>query len=792
MECVCCKLFFHNSSNYINHLESSNREQTSYEYICCGKIFHNKKRFVQHLKIHFSSDHNSSDNQSLSLRESNEIENNSFPDSQVLNDAPQNQLSNLNVYKSNFIKFLLRNLSKNSTTRQSCFEFGGEALSFFKDFLKTLFVKNEVNVYDLELNNFLLYLNNSQNVVSEHIFFKELDLLGSLITYKKVVIDKKLTSVYPVTKYDDRNVYLLNVKSLLEKLFMNLNFSDKFFDHYHNIVQNDDLNDISNILQTQHWKQKIEALNPDDSTIFVPLVLYNDDFESLNPIGVHSGAYSINGSYIKLGILPPEFTSKLDFIWPIQFSFANDKKDYGNNQIFYNLIEDLNFLFDTGIDVNYLNIKKIKFVVVKVIGDNKGVHELFEFVCNFSKAFYFCRFCRCHNEEIKVAVSDKPFRKRTLDNYKADLVRNNSKESGIKKDSIFNSLKQFHIIDDSCADVMHDLLEGVCKIDMAIVIKNFVFVEKSFTLIYLNNRISSFDYGPNSLNKPDNVTKENLDNFSLKFTAAQTLNLILNFNLMFGTLIENVEENVFWKFYLLIRKITIICLKISISSNDSKYLSQLVTEHHKLKLNLFGRLKYKDHVLNHYKELMSKSGPLQQFSNMRYEGKHNEFKKSLSASANHINLLVSLSIKAQIKYANFLLNFNFASSFIEKSKEKLLKPEEEIELSKLFTTFENVKFYDKINVLGKNVEKNVVFETYDEENCTIILGKVLKIAVTTNEKVVVYKLLKNVKTCDNLDCYEFKEESVELFLINLSDIDLTRLSYVYYSLHGTFVNLNIQ
>ena len=52
-------------------------------------------------------------------------------------------------------------------------------------------------------------------------------------------------------------------------------------------------------------------------------------------------------------------------------------------------------------------------------------------------------------------------------------------------------------------DAMHDILEGVLHYGVKEMLKEFIFVEKLFTLDKLNRRISTFDYGyQDDSNKP--------------------------------------------------------------------------------------------------------------------------------------------------------------------------------------------------------------------------------------------------------------------------------------------------
>lgn len=51
-------------------------------------------------------------------------------------------------------------------------------------------------------------------------------------------------------------------------------------------------------------------------------------------------------------------------------------------------------------------------------------------------------------------------------------------------------------------DIMHDILEGSLELGLRLLLKHFIHEEKLFTLKELNNRLASFNYGPDVKNKP--------------------------------------------------------------------------------------------------------------------------------------------------------------------------------------------------------------------------------------------------------------------------------------------------
>lgn len=63
------------------------------------------------------------------------------------------------------------------------------------------------------------------------------------------------------------------------------------------------------------------------------------------------------------------------------------------------------------------------------------------------------------------------------------------------------------MIDNVCLDPMHDVLEGVCRYNMANILNVLINQDKLFTLETLNDRIRFFDYGTNTgKNIPVSIT----------------------------------------------------------------------------------------------------------------------------------------------------------------------------------------------------------------------------------------------------------------------------------------------
>lgn len=98
-----------------------------------------------------------------------------------------------------------------------------------------------------------------------------------------------------------------------------------------------------------------------DSIVF-PFYIFYDELEVGNGLGPHAGTNKFGAVYINLACLPPNLASKVKCIIFAALIEAKDKKNYSNQEVFQPLIEEINCLQRTGIDINVNGIEvKVKF-----------------------------------------------------------------------------------------------------------------------------------------------------------------------------------------------------------------------------------------------------------------------------------------------------------------------------------------------------------------------------------------------------------------------------------------------
>ncbi|XP_054874290.1 uncharacterized protein LOC118469776 [Amphiprion ocellaris] len=203
---------------------------------------------------------------------------------------------------------------------------------------------------------------------------------------------------------------------------------------------------------------------------------------------------------------------------------------------------------------------------------------------------------------------------------------------GAKRFCLLNSLQYFNTATNYSVDVMHDILEGVAQFEMKRVLQyvndNFLSDEQ------LAGRIHAFDYGYNQQrNRPPRVKLFDGSN-DLGLNAMQSWCLLCNMPLIFGDLFQSDDK--YWHLLLLLLQIVNIVFSPVLSEGVTIYLKHFIIDHHWLFKQLFPAINLlpKHQFMIHYLHCIRKIGPVLHMWCMRYEAKHNFFKKQLKCFKN--------------------------------------------------------------------------------------------------------------------------------------------------------------
>ncbi|XP_075157696.1 uncharacterized protein LOC142233175 [Haematobia irritans] len=388
----------------------------------------------------------------------------------------------------------------------------------------------------------------------------------------------------------------------------------------------------------------------------IPYFLYFDDFEVNNPLGSHTS--SILGVYYSFPSAPNFLKYKLNNIFIAALYKSIDVKTFGNSKSFYKLIDILNDLENNGIDLEIKSEKrKIFFSLGLVVGDNLALNSILGFSRSFS-AKHFCRYCKLSKASTQNMCDEDFNQLRNISNYEQDVKSMNVEKTGIRENSIFNRISNYHVVDNFYADLLHDILEGVFQYDMCHIIKSLI-KDKVIDLEILNIRKNSFQYGETEIgNISPAINERNLRHMSLKMSGREILTFVHFFPLMVGDLVDSNSN--LWQFVVNLVEMLDILLMPTFSTLDLANLHSHIEYHNRTYVTLFlDTLKPKHHFLTHYIRIIQNSGPLKYLWTFNFESKHRELKSYVKNIMSRKNILISLAIKFGIVFSDFVSNFMY-------------------------------------------------------------------------------------------------------------------------------------
>ncbi|CAH0388421.1 unnamed protein product [Bemisia tabaci] len=316
--------------------------------------------------------------------------------------------------------------------------------------------------------------------------------------------------------------------------------------------------------------------------------------------------YKLSAIYAQVPCLRPRIQSSLNSIFLCQLFQGKYRKVCGNDVTFEEFINELNFLSNTGIQVEVQGeVKHLFFVVSLLVADNLGYNQMLGLVESFV-ANYPCRICRLKLSEIQILCWDDPTAYRNIENYEEDLQKDDYSSTGVKTRCVWNRVENFHLTTNCAGDAMHDVLEGAAGLDIIFVLHSLKDAGY-FTLQELYLKVAYFDFGVDCRNKPPDFADVFTDD-SLSLSASEMLVIIRYLPLIIGEFIP--RNNRIWELFLLFRECTDLIFAPSLQRECVDLLKTLIEEHHSLYRELTRRpLTFKQHMMTHYPNLFLRFGP---------------------------------------------------------------------------------------------------------------------------------------------------------------------------------------
>jgi hypothetical protein len=496
--CYICNLQVQSCKGLIKHYKSLHLLTETSIFKCtenaCCRVFSTLNSFRKHMKSHNVSQ----DNISLKLTEpfpstsSCDVKFNAdFENDNVLKgsrnvDFKKEFMSLIHDESLKFVSKLYAATTLNRKQVQSLIEDVTNFISIPLTYLNDVFNKLVENLDDKNFKDqinvlFAIFKNVFNNLKTEYHRFKTLTAEGTLIEPEEILVGQRLEqNQLKKLVYKKSKIQYVPMKSVL-KLFFELPgvFHDTS-EYMSNLnLQN---NVVSNIVQSNFWRNKLRNF---ESKLVIPMYIYFDEYETGNPLGAHAGMQKLGAVYYSIPCIPPLYQGKLDYIFLALLFYSIDLQHYGNSVIFSKLLNELILLENEGIEINIDGTtSKMYFSVALIIGDNLGLHTLLGFTESF-RSNYSCRFCKCIRTFTQTQSIECTELLRNENSYASDLEVNNISLTGIKSACIWNRIPSFHVTENYAVDIMHDIFEGVANYDMILILRQFILIDKFFTLATL-------------------------------------------------------------------------------------------------------------------------------------------------------------------------------------------------------------------------------------------------------------------------------------------------------------------
>jgi len=324
---------------------------------------------------------------------------------------------------------------------------------------------------------------------------------------------------------------------------------DKILSYMNDLEKETDI--MENVVQGTLWRDDIKPKF--HGKLVLPLNMSFDDVETNKDLGSHTTVHKLTACHLSIACLPLVFQSVLENIF-LCLLFHSTDKGFGIEEVFRPVLDELNFLEEQGIEVSVNNeTRRIHFALCLIIGDKLGVNFILGLVECFT-ANYWCRICKVHREVAQDDITERPEKIRTQDDHERHVRNNDPTSSGVKDKCIWDELKSFKVTNNIFADIMHDILEGVCNYSMSFIV-SYMVKKKWIGYEELNDLVQGFYYGHQEFgNKPPLIMEDGVnEKESLGFSASEMLCLVRFFPLMVGHKVP--KDHPVWKYYLLLREL---------------------------------------------------------------------------------------------------------------------------------------------------------------------------------------------------------------------------------------------
>jgi len=206
------------------------------------------------------------------------------------------------------------------------------------------------------------------------------------------------------------------------------------------------------------------------------------------------------------------------------------------------------------------------------------------------------------------------------------------------RDCPFSELDYFCTVTSFPPDLMHDILEGVIPLMLKLTILH-LHSSGFVTIMQLNSQLESFKFGQNDCKSqpvriPVNFSRGDM---MLPGKAVEKLCMFRCLPFLVGCCVPPDDE--VWKLYVGAREIVEILLAPAFPAGVLGFLALLIESFlYEFALKFPGKMTPKLHFMMHYPRLIADYGPLRALWCLRFEAKHQYFKKIANGQNNFRNI----------------------------------------------------------------------------------------------------------------------------------------------------------
>lgn len=382
----------------------------------------------------------------------------------------------------------------------------------------------------------------------------------------------------------------------------------------------------------------------------IQIEISSDDFEVCCPLKSKVGIHKICAVYFQIKNIPDLFKSSINNIFLVCLCNAEYLKSAGGFRNINELIvKELKVLETAGIEINSYEV--LKGSLANLSADNLGANAIFGFSESFSSTYY-CRHCELNKEECQATVKevqekirDKVIYEKVIAKLGDHTSKDIKKTKGYKRMCEMNTLQNFHILDNWCVDVMHDICEGAIPLLLGELFNHWINTNM-LSADEILQRIRDFSYGIlDSRNKP---SKLNFDKRNLGQNSSQLYCIMIHVPFIFYDIQGEMGDE--WEVCASLLQSMTIIFSHKISEATVLNLEVLIEKHLSGIKDVFGKsLTPKQHFLTHYPTYIRRMGPPITSWMMRYESKHQAFTNMAKKTNNFKNLTKSLAVTHQEK-----------------------------------------------------------------------------------------------------------------------------------------------